>query len=95
MEGDTTFHFVTGGIRDALEGAREAAGGMDVRVGGGYSMARDFLRAGLVDDLHLFVAPIFLGRGNRLWDDLRGFELTHKVTTEVAESGEIHVTLTR
>jgi dihydrofolate reductase len=64
-------------------------------VGGGYSTARDFLRAGLVDDLHLTVAPIFLGRGNRLWDDLRAFELTHQVTTEVAESGTIHVTLTR
>jgi dihydrofolate reductase len=95
MEGGTTFHFRSAAIEDVLAEATEAAGGLDVRVGGGYSMARDFLRAGLVDDLHLFVAPIFLGRGNRLWDDLRGFELTHKVTTEVAESGEIHVTLTR
>jgi dihydrofolate reductase len=95
MEGGTTFHFRSAAIEDVLAEATEAAGGLDVRVGGGYSTARDFVRAGLVDDLHLMIAPIFLGRGNRLWDDLRGFELTHTVTTEVAESGTIHVTLTR
>jgi dihydrofolate reductase len=95
MQGGTTFHFRSGPIEDVLAEATQAAGDLDVRVGGGYSTARDFLRAGLVDDLHLMVAPIFLGRGNRLWDDLRAFELTHKVTSEVAESGEIHVTLTR
>jgi dihydrofolate reductase len=95
MEGGTTFHFRSAALEDVLAEATEAAGGLDVRVGGGYSTARDFLRAGLVDDLHLMVAPIFLGRGHRLWDDLRGFELTHEVATEVAESGEIHITLTR
>jgi dihydrofolate reductase len=95
MEGGTTFQFRSGAIEDVLAEATEAAGGLDVRVGGGYSTARDFLRAGLVDDLHLMVAPIFLGRGHRLFDDLRGIELTHKVTTEVAESGTIHVTLKR
>ena len=78
-----------------LAEATEAAGGLDVRVGGGVGTARDFLRAGLVDDLHVMIAPILLGRGNRLWDDLRGLDLTHKVTTEVAESGTIHVTFTR
>jgi dihydrofolate reductase len=95
MAGGTTFHFRSGPIEAVLAEATEAAGGQDVRVGGGYGTARDFLRAGLVDDLHLMVAPIFLGRGHRLWDDLSGFELTHQVTTEVAESGTIHVTLTR
>ncbi len=95
MDGGTTFHFRGTTVEDVLAEATEAAGGLDVRVGGGYRTARDFLRAGLVDDLHLMVAPIFLGRGHRLWDDLAGFEHTHKVTTEVAESGEIHVTLTR
>ena len=95
MGGGTTFHFRNATLEDVLAEAREAAGGLDVRIGGGYSTARDFLRAGLVDDLHLMVAPICLGRGHRLWDDLRGFELTHEVRTEVAESGEIHVTLTR
>lgn len=95
MEGGTMFHFRNASIEDVLAEATGAAGGLDVRVGGGYSTARDFLRAGLVDDLHLMVAPIFTGRGHRLWDDLAGFELTHKVTTEVAESGTIHVSLTR
>jgi dihydrofolate reductase len=95
MEGGTTFHFRSAPIEDVLAEAAEAAGGLDVRVGGGYSTACEFLRAGLIDDLHLMVAPIFLGQGNRLWDELRGFELTHEVTTEVAESGTIHVTLTR
>lgn len=66
-----------------------------MRIGGGISTARDFLRAGLVDDLHVMIAPILLGRGNRLWDDLSGLELTHQVTTEVAESGTTHVTFTR
>lgn len=95
MQGGTTFHFRNDDITNVLAEATEAAGGLDVRVGGGYRTARDFLRAGLVDDLHLMVAPIFLGRGHRWWDELRGFELTHQVRTEVAESGQIHVTLTR
>ena len=81
MEGGTTFHFRDTAIEDVLTEARDAAAGLDVRIGGGYRTARDFLRAGLVDDLHLLVAPIFLGRGHRLWDDLPGLELTHKVTT--------------
>ena len=95
MPGGTTFHFRSTAIEDVLAEATEAAGGLDVRVGGGVGTARDFLRAGLVDHLHLMIAPILLGRGTRLWDDLRGLDLTHKVTTEVAESGTIHVTFTR
>jgi dihydrofolate reductase len=95
MDGGTTFHFRSSAIEDVLAEATEAAGGQDVRVGGGVSTAREFLKAGLVDDLHVMVAPILLGRGNRVWDDLRGLEHTHKVTSEVAESGTIHVTFTR
>ena len=95
MQGGTTFHFRSAAIEDVLAEATEAAGGLDVRVGGGISTARAFLRAGLVDHLHVAIAPILLGRGTRLWDDLRGLELTHKVTTEVAESGTIHVTFAR
>jgi dihydrofolate reductase len=95
MEGGTTFHFRSAPIASVLAEAIAAAGGLDVRVGGGYRTARAFLLAGLVDDLHLMIAPIILGRGDRLWDDLAGLELTHTVTTEVAESGTIHVTLTR
>jgi dihydrofolate reductase len=95
MQGGTTFHFRSGTIEDVLAEATAAAGGLDVRIGGGVGTARDFLRAGLVDELHLMVAPILLGRGTRLWDDLPGLDLTHKVTTEVAESGTTHVTFTR
>jgi dihydrofolate reductase len=95
MEGGTTFHFRNAAIENVLAEATEAANGLDIRIGGGYSTARDFLRAGLVDYLHLMVAPVVLGRGNRLWDDLRGLELTHEVTTEVAESGTTHVTFSR
>jgi dihydrofolate reductase len=95
MQGGTTFHFRSGTIEDVLAEATGAAGGADVRVGGGTGTARAFLRAGLVDDLHLMVAPILLGRGTRLWDDLPALELTHTVTTEVAESGTVHVTFRR
>ena len=95
MQGGTTFHFRNTAIKDVLAEATEAAGGLDVRVGGGIGTAREFLLAGLVDDLHVAIAPILLGRGRRLWDDLRGLELTHQVTTEVAESGTTHVTFRR
>ena len=95
MEGGTTFHFRDTAIEEVLAEATEAAGGLDVRVGGGIGTAREFLLAGLVDHLHVMIAPIILGRGTPLWDDLGGLELTHKVTTEVAESGTIHVNFTR
>ena len=95
LQGGTTFHFRNAAILDVLAEATEAARGQDVRVGGGVSTAHDFLRAGLVDQLHVAIAPILLGRGNRLWDDLRGLELTHKVRTEVADSGITHVTFAR
>ncbi|MCX6395412.1 MAG: dihydrofolate reductase family protein [Propionibacteriales bacterium] len=95
MLGGTTFHFRSGAVADVLAEATEVAGGLDVRVGGGIGTALAFLRAGLVDDLHVSVAPILLGRGHQVWDGLRGLELTHAVTTEVAESGTIHITFTR
>jgi dihydrofolate reductase len=95
MDGGTTFHFRDGTVEDVLDEARQAAGDRDVRIGGGYRTARDFLQAKLVDDLHLMVAPVFLGQGHRLWDDLAGFDTSYTISTEVAESGEIHVTLTR
>lgn len=95
MEGGTTFHFRNTAIEDVLAEATEAAAGQDVRIGGGISTAREFLRAGLVDDLHVGIAPILLGSGERLWDGLRGIELTHRATSEVAESGVVHVTFSR
>lgn len=95
MAGGTTFHFRDGAVEEVLAEAVAAAGGKDVRVGGGIRTARSFLRAGLVDELHVGIAPIVLGRGNRVWEDLRGLESTHDVATVVAESGTIHVTFTR
>lgn len=95
MAGGTTFHFRDAPIEEVLAEATEAAAGEDVRIGGGYRTAASFLRAGLVDDLHLMVAPVFTGRGHRIWDDLAGYDRTHTVRSEVADSGVIHITLTR
>ncbi len=95
MAGGTTFHFLSATPQEALDRALDAAGGGDVRVGGGASVVREFLRAGLVDRLHVGIAPILLGRGIRLWDDLRGLESGYDVTTEAAESGTVHLTFRR
>jgi dihydrofolate reductase len=95
MAGGTTFHFRNTRVQDVLAEATEAANGLDVRVGGGARTARAFLLAGLVDHLHVMIAPVLLGAGTRLWDDLSGLESTHTLTTEVAESGTTHVTFTR
>lgn len=91
----TRFEFLSATPEDALARAREHARGGDIRVGGGVGVARDFLRAGLVDRIHVAIAPIVLGRGVRLWDDLRALERDYTVTSEVAESGVIHVTFAR
>ncbi|MEA2162760.1 MAG: hypothetical protein QOK37_887 [Thermoanaerobaculia bacterium] len=78
MKGGTEFHFVTGGIEDALDQAREAANGKDVRLGGGVSTVRQYLQARLINDLHLAISPVLLGRGENLFQgiDLRalGYE---------------------
>jgi len=66
MSGKPTFHFVTAGIRDALARAREAADGKDIRLGGGVATIREYLRAGLVDEMHLAYAPVLLGSGESL-----------------------------
>lgn len=95
MAGGTTFHFRNAPIEEVLAEAAEAAGAQDVRIGGGHGTALSFLRAGLVDQLHLIVAPVVLGRGDPLWEELRGMELTHEVTVEVSESGTTHVVFTR
>jgi dihydrofolate reductase len=95
MAGGTTFHFVTATPPEVLAKATAAAGGKDVRVGGGISTVREFLKAGLVDQLHVAIAPILLGRGIDLWDDLRGFEDGYEARTETAESSTVHVTFAR
>ncbi len=91
----TTFHFVSADPHDVLAAATAVAGGKDVRVGGGVSTVREFLKAGLVDQLHVAIVPIVLARGINLWSDLRGFEDGCDVRTEAAESGTLHVTFTR
>ena len=92
---DTTFHFISADPKTALQKAREVANGKDVRIGGGPTMVRDYLKAGLVDRLHVAMTPILLGSGIRLWDDLRGLEAGYTVTSETAESGVIHLTFQR
>ncbi|MBB6485970.1 dihydrofolate reductase family protein [Rhizobium lusitanum] len=95
MAGGTTFHFIDTTPIDALQQAEKVAGGKDVRVGGGATVVRDFLKAGLVDRLHVAITPILLGRGIRLWDDLRGLEAGYTVKSETAPSGTIHLTFRR
>ena len=95
MAGGTTFHFLAATPRETLDLALEAASGKDVRIGGGPTVVREFLKAGLVDRLHVAIVPILLGRGVRLWDDLRGFEDGYSVTSDVAQSGITHLTFAR
>ncbi|MFL6172528.1 MAG: dihydrofolate reductase family protein [Marmoricola sp.] len=91
----TVFHFISTSTHEALARAQEVADGKDVRIGGGPTVVREFLTAGLVDQLHVAIAPILLGRGIRLWDDLRGLESGYEVIAETAESGTVHLTFRR
>jgi dihydrofolate reductase len=95
MEGGTVFHFVTGGIQEALRRAREAAGGHDIQVGGGASTVRQYLQARLIDEMHVAIAPILLGGGEHLFAGIDlpalGYACTEHVTTPAAT----HVVLTR
>lgn len=95
MDRGTTFHFLDTTPAEALEIAREAAAGLDVRIGGGPTMLREFLAAGLVDDLHVVQVPILLGRGVRLWDGLEGLEQQYDVEVVTTPSGVTHFTFTR
>jgi dihydrofolate reductase len=95
MEGGTTFHFLDTSPAEALEAAREAADGQDVRIGGGATVIRDFVAAGLIDHMHVTVAPILLGRGVRLWDGLEGLEDRYDIEAVSSPSGVTHVTFTR
>jgi dihydrofolate reductase len=91
MKGGTTFHFVTEGIRVALERAREAAGDLDVRVGGGASTIRQYLSERLIDELHLAVAPVLLGRGEALFAGMDWRELGYRCVEIVAGEKANHV----
>jgi dihydrofolate reductase len=95
MEGGTTFHFLDASPAEALDIARKAAGGKDVRIGGGPTVARDFIAAGLVDHIHVVQVPIVLGRGVRLWDGLEALETHYSVEVVSSPSGVTHLTFTR
>ena len=95
MEGGTVFHFVDASPQEALDLARGAAGGLDVRIGGGPTVVRDFLAADLIDTLHVVLVPILLGRGARLWDGLEGAEERYNLEAVSSPSGVTHLTFTR
>ena len=91
MQGGTTFHFVTGGIRAALDSAREAAGDLNVRVGGGVSTIRQYVGERLLDELHLAISPVLLGRGESLFEGLDWRALGYRCVETVAGEKATHV----
>jgi len=95
MKGRTTFHFIDAAPVEALEVAREGAGGLDVRIGGGPSTIRQFLEADLIDYMHVVIVPIVLGRGERFWDGLEELEQRFDAESVSSPSGVIHLTFTR
>lgn len=95
MEGGTTFHFVTDGIHAALQRAKAAAQGKDVRVGGGAATIRQYLRAGLIDELHLAISPALLGSGEHLLGGIDLVSLGYKCTEHVSSELASHVVLTK
>ena len=95
MEGGTTFHFVTDGIHAALERAREAADGKDVRIGGGAATVRQYLRERLIDELHIAISPVVLGSGERLFEGINLVDLGYTCTQHVPSPRATHIVLTR
>jgi dihydrofolate reductase len=95
MKGGTIFHFVTGGIGEALDRAREAAAGRDVRIGGGVATVRQYLEARLIDELHLAVSPVLLGKGENLFAGLDWPALGYDVAESVAGEAAMHVVIRR
>ena len=93
MRGGTTFHFVTDGIHAAMDAARKAAGDRDVRIGGGVHTVRQYLQAGLVDEVHLALSPTLLGQGEPLLSGIDLLALGCKCTEHVASPHEMHVVL--
>ena len=95
MEGGTTFHFVTEGPEVALKLAREAAGGKDVRVGGGVNVIQQYLRLRLIDEMHIAISPVLLGAGERLFEGLDLCALGYTCTKHVASPKATHLVVTR
>lgn len=94
MEGGTTFNFVTDGIEAALEQARAAADGLDIRLGGGAATIQQYLRAGMIDEMHVAIAPILLGGGERLFDNLEG-PVGYECVELVSSPSAVHARFTR
>jgi dihydrofolate reductase len=95
MEGDTTFHFVTDGIHAALERAKEAANGKDVRVGGGVATIRRYLGEGLIDEMHIAIAPVLLGSGEHLLAGIDLPRLGYRCAEHTPTPDVTHVVMTR
>jgi dihydrofolate reductase len=95
MDGGTTFHFVTDGIDAALRRAFEAADGQDVRLGGGVSTIRQYLEAGLIDEMHLAISPVFLGAGESLLDGINVPKLGYRVAEHVTTPNATHIVLSK
>jgi dihydrofolate reductase len=95
MDGGTTFHFVTDGIHAALGRATEAAGAKDVRLGGGVATIRQYLSAGLIDEMHIAVSPVILGSGEHLFAGIDAPKLGYRCSEHVPTSQATHVVLTR
>ncbi len=95
MQGGTSFEFIDASPAEALEVARLAAGGLDVRIGGGPSTIRQFLAADLIDHMHIAIVPIVLGRGERLWDGLQELEQRFNIEAVSSPNGVTHLTFTR
>jgi dihydrofolate reductase len=95
MAGGTTFYFVDAAPAQALKLATDAAGGLDIRLGGGVSVLRQFLAADLIDYLHIAVVPILLGRGEHVWDGFEGLEERFDVEAAASPSGVTHLTFSR
>lgn len=95
MEGGTTFHFVTGGFEEALALAKQAAGSKDVKIGGGVSTVRQYLRAGLIDSLHIASAPVLLGQGELLFDGIDLHALGYSVVDRQSSDRATHLVLAK
>jgi dihydrofolate reductase len=95
MEGGTTFHFVTGGIEAALEQAKAAAGGLDVKIGGGVSTVRQYLQARLVDELHFAISPVVLGQGEAMFAGINLLALGYRVTKSQVTDLAMHIVMGR
>ena len=95
MKGGTVFHFVTDGIESALQQARQSAGNKDVRLGGGVATIREYLKAGLVDELHLAISPVLLGSGENLFANIDLIRLGYKRSEHVATPNATHIVLTK